>query len=178
MAYPLAMTRILYLLLFFVFAAQAEVYRLVDAHGNVSYSDQSHPEAEVIEVEELPTYTPLATSFKSNAQNLEDNKSEVKPKYRVSIVTPADDQAFWENSGTVAVQVELEPELSQARGDLLSLSLNGNQVGEPQAKTVISLTNLDRGTHTLIATVLSNSGKVLATSKPISFHLHRRSVLN
>lgn len=180
-AYAWPMRRILYLLLFITFSLSAEVYRLVDKNGNVSFSDQHHPDATLVEIEALPTYTPTATQFNS-AQNRPIQQQEPEPlfvpDYSVSIISPTNEQTFWENSGTVAVQVLVEPDLDKARGDLLTVSLDGNQIGEPQSTTIISLTEVNRGAHTLSVSVVSKDEQLLATSETISFQLHRRSVIN
>lgn len=42
-------------------AVQAELYRSVDEHGNVSYSDVKSDGAQIIELKELTTYTPVTT---------------------------------------------------------------------------------------------------------------------
>ncbi len=176
LAYALCMRRILFLTLFVTCSLSAEIYRLVDEGGNVLFSDQPHPKATLIEVNTLPSYTPVTTRF--NANSIEDNQTVVVPDYEISIISPADDQAFWETSGTVAVQVQLQPELDKTRGDLIKVMLDGKEIGEPQENTVVSLTNVDRGTHSLSVAVVSNEQKILSTSDTIKFHLHRRSVIN
>ncbi len=173
------MKRVLYLLLFITCSLSAEIYRLVDDNGNVSFSDQPHPEATVIKVDALPTYTPITTSFNVNeTQSIEDTQTLIIPDYKVSIVSPSNDQAFWDSSGTVAVQIELQPELDTFRGDLIKVMLDGKEIGEPQENAVVSLTNIDRGTHSLSVAVVSQEQKILSTSDTIKFHLHRRSVIN
>jgi hypothetical protein len=177
--YALTMRRILYLSLFVTCSLSAEIYRLVDEGGNVSFSDQPHPDATLIEVNALPTYTPITTSFNvSDSQSIEDNRADIVPDYQVDIISPANDQAFWDNSGTVAIQVQLQPELDVTRGDLIKVMLDGKEIGEPQENTVISLTNIDRGTHSLNVAVVSADQKILSSSDTIKFHLHRRSVIN
>ena len=177
--YAWLMRRILYLSLFVTCSLSAEIYRLVDEGGNVLFSDQPHPEATLIEVNALPTYTPITTSFNvSESKSIEDSRADIAPEYEVEIISPRDDQAFWDSSGTVAIQVQLQPELDASRGDLIKVMLDGKEIGEPQESTVISLTNVDRGTHSLNVAVVSAEQKILSSSDTIEFHLHRRSVIN
>jgi hypothetical protein len=157
----------------------AEIYRLVDDNGYVSFSDQPHPQATLIEVNSLPTYTPVQHNFDvSEVKSIEENIVNNVPDYQVEIISPTDEQVFWENSGTVTVHIKLEPELDTNRGDLIKVILDGKQVGEPQTSPVVSLTNMDRGLHSLNVTVVSSDQQVLSSSETITFQLHRRSIIN
>jgi hypothetical protein len=176
--YAWRMTRIFYCLMLCSFSLQADVYRLVDESGNVSYSDQSHPNATLIEIEALPTYTPIISKGTPNINRSTTDGATAVPVYKIAILSPANDQAFWESSGTVEVKIQVEPELNQNRGDLIKVVLDGKQAGDLQSNTLISLTNIDRGSHSLKVTVVSSKGELLASSEQISFQLHRRSIIN
>jgi uncharacterized protein YdeI (BOF family) len=181
MAYSFAMKQLLLLSLCVIYTYQvsAEIYRLVDETGSVSFSDQPHPQATLIEVNALTTYTPVSNRYDvSEAKSIEDNIVENVPNYNVEIISPTDEQVFWDNSGTVTVHIKLEPELDINRGDLIKVMLDGKQVGEPQTTPVVSLTNVDRGLHKLNVTVVSAEQHVLSSSDTITFQLHRRSVIN
>jgi hypothetical protein len=176
--YAWFMTRIFYLLMLCSFSLQADVYRLVDESGNVSYSDQPHPNATLIEIEALPTYTPVIPNISPIFDRSIMDRAIAVPAYKIAILSPANDQAFWENSGTVEVEIQVEPELNQNRGDLIKVMLDGKQAGDLQSNTLISLTNIERGSHSLKVVVVSSQGESLASSEQISFQLHRRSIIN
>jgi hypothetical protein len=179
MAYSFAMKRLLFLILCVFHPVSADIYRLVDEAGSVSFSDQPHPQATLIEVNSLPTYTPVSSRFDvSEANTIEDQVTNNVPNYQVEILSPENEQVFWDNSGTVTVHIKLEPELDNSRGDLIKVMLDGKQIGEPQTTPVVSLTNMDRGLHSLNVTVVSAEQTVLASSETITFQLHRRSVIN
>jgi len=176
--YAWRMTRIFYLLMLCSFSLQADVYRLVDEAGNVSYSDQSHPDAILIELETLPTYTPQTSQISQPINIATSDRTSNAPDYNIAILSPANDQTFWENSGTVEVQIQVEPVLNENRGDLIKVLLDGQQAGDLQNNTLITLTNLDRGSHSLKVAVVSKNDELLASSEQISFQLHRRSIIN
>jgi hypothetical protein len=172
------------LLFLFLTPAQAEIYRWVDADGNVIYSDEPHPDAETVDLPEATVYTPVGAEQESEAEILklspeqEDDSSTPDIAYQLRIIAPANDESIWVNNGSVTVSLVLEPELNAERGDKILVTLDGEAVGEPQAATTIQLTNLNRGTHTLSASVVDANGATLTSSSNVSFHLHRTSVLN
>ena len=79
-----------------------------------------------------------------------------------------------DNAGNVNVDVSLEPALRS--GDKIDLLLDGQSVGGGN-KTAITLTDMERGTHSLQALVKDASGKVVARSNTVTFTLQRRSVI-
>jgi len=91
----------------------------------------------------------------------------------IVIVTPANDTAIRVNTGNITVNVSLEPGLNHDRGDQIALYMDGNKVSEGSA-TQFNLDNIDRGTHTLKASVIDASGKAVISSTPVSFTLLRQ----
>ena len=56
LAYDSSMRIPLLLLLLLPFSLQADIYRSIDRDGNVTFTDEPNNKAELIELEELPTY--------------------------------------------------------------------------------------------------------------------------
>jgi len=172
------------LLFLFLAPAQAEIYRWVDADGNVIYSDEPHPDAETVDLPEATVYTPVGAEQDNEVEILklapeeEADNSQANLAYQLRIIAPANDESIWVNNGNVTVSLIVEPELDVERGDKVLVTLDGARVGEPQTATTIQLTNLNRGTHTLSASVVDSNGATLTSSSNVSFHLHRTSVLN
>ena len=170
-----------YLTLILLFSAtitSADVYRTVDEYGNIMFTDNPDGKAEKIEVETTSTYSPVAIPQEQIEPELEQQEEFPVPNYRVTIVSPAQNESFWSNDGTVNVSVDVQPELSAERGDMLIFKLDGQDVGEPQSSPNLTLSNLDRGSHIIVASIIDNTGNVLKTSKSTLFHLQRRSLLN
>lgn len=171
----------LFFLLLLAFNVNAIVYRSVDESGNVIYSDTLAPVkgGEEIEINVTPGYTPVSPPVIEEIEETESEASELEePSYQISIVSPEYNQSIWGNTETVTVEVAIEPELSQERGDMIQFQLDGKKVGNAQSSTSFFLTNIERGSHIIIASVIDKAGKVLKRSRSVLFHLHRRSLIN
>jgi hypothetical protein len=141
----------------------------------ITYTDQADAEAEIIEIESLTTYTPLASDFVT-IDNNEDKEIETAIDYKIRIISPNEDESLRSNEGIVNVNVSILPELDLARGDQVTVSIDGEVIGEPSTNTNFTLTNIDRGTHTLQLSVIDVKNRTLSSSDTISFHLLRHSV--
>jgi uncharacterized protein DUF4124 len=171
LAYALLMKFLYLLLCCVVMTAQAEVYRLVDKKGNVTFSDQPHPSAEKIEIETLPSYTPVAIP-ESVSEQQQEGDQEV-PRYKVTILTPANDETIRNNAGLVNINAKVTPPLDQDRNDQLTIKLDGQTLGEPNTSPNFTLSEVERGTHTVQVIVVDKDKKAIKSSKKITFHLQR-----
>ena len=151
-------------------AAETELYKWVDKDGTVHFSDQPAAGAEKIIVKDVATIP----AVKAPAASGEPKPSAVT-HYEVTFTSPKADESIRDNTGNVNVSVQLNPPLSG--GDTIQFSMDGQPQGEPGPGTELSLTNLDRGTHTVQATVLSQGGKPLGSAST-TFTIQRFSALN
>lgn len=161
----------------------AEAWRSVDAEGNVEYSDMPRPGAVRIElpaprvvlprVPDAVEAEPPPVSGNATAREIPRNAVAYSA---IAIVDPANDDTLRDNGGNLIVSVSLEPPLQKQFGHRLQLLLDG-EIYSTGAVSNFALTEIDRGTHTVQATVLGIDDAPLATSQPVSFHLHRTSVL-
>ena len=154
-------------------AAQAEkVYKVIQPDGTVEFTDEPPPGAPAtqITVEPLNTTPPLATP----AQEAQARSSADEGYSKFSITSPENNAAIRDNAGTVNVDLALEPPLRS--GDSIDIMLNGQSVGGGK-KTAITLSNMNRGSHSLQAVVKNGSGKVVARSNTVNFTLQRRSAI-
>lgn len=171
-------------------SAQAEIYRSVDAEGNVVFTDEPIAGAEKIDISPSTVISAeqgISTGdeeadeiLKLSPEGFSATEPEVDaiPAYQVRVIAPAHDESIWVNNGDVTVSLIVEPQLDTERGDLIVLNVDGAAVGQAQASTSFQLTNLSRGTHTATATIVDSNGSALTSSETITFHLHRTSVLN
>lgn len=160
-------------LVLFTFSLNADVYRLQDENGRIIYSDQYHPDAELVSVGK-------STSYKSPVINNIPEKvaTEESRGYSLSILSPQEGEAIWGNDGELPVSVDLQPELNLGKGAKLLISLDGETVGEPQASTNFNVPIIERGAHTISVLLVNKAGVTLATSQVVSFQLHRASARN
>ncbi|EWH11764.1 hypothetical protein DS2_03035 [Catenovulum agarivorans DS-2] len=159
-------------LLFALEAVAAKVYVHRNAEGVLVFSDTPHPDAEEIspksKIESIPSSTPQTYSGSSKQQ-------AQSPQYQVRLVQPIDQATIRDNTGSVYVAVQVSPTY-QAEHQVRVL-LDGEAVIQPQNRSVFMLKNVFRGEHKLKVELLDANGKVIASSKPRTFYMHRASVI-
>ncbi len=155
----------------FTQAIATEVYITHDKDGNPIFSDQPSSDAEKIIIEDIQTVPKVQTQTQPASGT--SQKLKELPKYtEFKIVSPVDDESIRENTGALSVQVALSPKL---RGnDQIVLYLDGAVVLKGR-ETTFNLTNIDRGTHSLLVAIESASGKQEMRSTPVTVHLLRFS---
>lgn len=154
----------------------AEVYRWIDADGQVHYSDRPHEGAESFDLPEAQTFTaPVIQRKKTGADDAEAEK--VTNYSELGIINPTDGQTRWNIPGDVDVSLSLAPELQPEHTVLLYL--DGQTVGSSSSGDLtFKLTEVLRGTHALHAEVHDAAGNTLIESSPVSFTVLKTSVLN
>lgn len=170
------MNRILPALLLIILCADAlaGVYKRTDAEGNVEYSDLPQTTKEkAVPLPPASTYTPPPVD--AGMQTSEAPAQQAVGYESVAITQPADDQAIRENAGNVLVQFTSNPALQA--GHRFVLLVDGKKMAEGHSSS-LQLENLDRGTHNVQVQVVDASGQVIASSRPVTFHLQRVSILH
>jgi len=179
-AYHAPMKYGLLLLLLVGTMLQAQVYKSVDANGNVIFTDVPDDNAEEVIIDIAPSYTapeilPPITAEELSPEAEPQFEELAIPRYRVSISSPAQNEAI-HNPESVTVTAKVSPTLNVLRADKLVFKLDGKAIGTPQTGTESILTGLERGSHILLVSVVDKNGKVIKSSKSVLFHIHRRSV--
>lgn len=166
--------------LLLVLPVQAAVYKWVDGQGNVHYGDT--PPIEGAQPVDLPDYSryaprPLAAPPAAQGGDVPDAAVAASPsRYeRLAIVSPAQNDTVRSAQGTVTVQLEIEPDLGEDHAILFVL--DGQRVEPPAKGTSFTLNELDRGSHTLQASVIDAAQRVLLSSDTVIFTLRRPSLL-
>ena len=175
-------TRMAFLGLVVVAAAAAggtATYRWVDADG-IHYSDQPHPGAEQITLSLTQTYSnshadSSAATTTTATRQARDSRDAADFRYDTcAVIQPAQDQVLIDvASANIAVQVQP----AKRSGDRVVLSFDGRAI-EPQNNDQVEfvIAPIDRGTHTVAATVRGADGKNLCQSAALSFHVRQPSV--
>ena len=154
----------------------AEVYRNVDAYGNVTYSDEPSDGAETIKVKPVTTVTlPKLQDVRETDKLREEVKREGAVYESVSFVSPENNQAFHSGNGEIRFQVKSTPGLKP--GHKYEVTLDGQPVGQTSSGTVI-VSNVYRGTHTAGVHIVDENGVLVKTGSAISFTVHRPSIAN
>jgi hypothetical protein len=154
--------------------AATTVYRWVDEQGVVHFSDQPHPGAQKMHVEDAPTFPAPAVAQTPGAGAPADQSGASGPS--CSIDTPSDQQMLmnaYSVSGTIRMPADLDP------ADRVVLMLDGKVLtGAADLSGAFHISQIDRGSHTLAAQVQAPGGQVICQTPQITFFVHQPSVQN
>jgi len=158
-------------------AAFGQIYRTVDANGNVVFTDiapvdrSAGAASQAITVQPVNTFQPPVQAAPANTpvtSTASDYYSELV------VIFPTEDATIRDNAGNIQIEVAISPGL---RSDhRLLLVLDGEPTEVEAENGVFELSNVDRGTHTAGARVVDRQGNVLIESNPTTFNLMRVAV--
>jgi Domain of unknown function (DUF4124) len=168
---------ILFALAAMTLAHADQVYKWVDAQGNVHYSDKPHPGAAKVKIASPQSYSAPVDGGPTNDRGAlrppRSNKGQADKQYEISIVAPKPESTIWDTR-SVTVSVQVTPGL--ALGDSITFELDGKQRG-PVTSTSVTFDDLDRGQHSVSATLnTADGGSIKAT--PITFYLRQATVFH
>ncbi len=158
-------------------AAQAAVYKKVDADGNVSFSDVPDKTAQVVNVTPLATIPAMSSDLIKKTLGTSDTPPAAvdMSNYVLTINSPTPDQTFNRAEDAFAANVTVKPDLRE--GDKLVLLVDGKPSGAKpdSANPTVHTADMDRGGHQFEARIVSARGKIL-TSKSVTFYVQQASV--
>ncbi|HSS65092.1 MAG TPA: DUF4124 domain-containing protein [Gammaproteobacteria bacterium] len=176
MIYALKMKRLISVLVLALAAtsAAAEIYKWILPDGSVEYSDRPPVEgAKKVELRPLVTYTPSVNSAPS--ETTETEIAEEADGYdSFTITSPANDSAIRDNAGNVTLNFSIVPTLIEGHG--IDIFVDGRKFGRSTA-AVVTLSNVNRGSHQIYAAIVDDSGTEVARTGTITIHLKRASGL-
>ena len=153
-----------------------KIYKWVLPDGSITYSDRPQQQgAKELKLPPLQTYTPAPAPASGGADQAAAGDNTSVPYEVVKVASPLPDETIRDNNGTVSVRLELAPALQS--GHTVEILLDGTAIGSGSA-TSASVTNVDRGTHTVAVVVKDAAGKVVASAPGVTFHLKQASKLN
>lgn len=161
------------------FVTAAEVYRWVDKDGVTHFSDRPQEGAETIVIREAQTFSappPPSSSPRSSASN-DDEEEEAAGYENFEIVSPKQEEVFWNIGGELDVSVQSRPRIRS--GHEIVLFMDGQEVQRvPRGQMRARLQDVVRGTHSLRAEVRDRGGKTVATTAAVKFTVQQQSVLS
>ena len=164
----------LVLLLAIAMPLHAEIFRWVDAQGNVVYGDKP-PKQTAAQAVNLPTLT-VADSFtpapNAPAAKPEEPQASAYSDFKVS--TPTTDEEVRANDGNVTVTLALQPQLQPNDG--ITLYLDGKQVANG-AQLSFNLSEVERGEHSVFAVLNDATGNIIQNTETVKFNVLRQTVL-
>ena len=174
------MQRLLILLLVFVSAtANSQIFRRVGPDGQVYFSDQPGPDAEEVELApvqaiSLPPVPEQAESTELTGDVTTDPQPGATTFYNAfSITSPIDQRGVRANDGNITVQLSVQPDLQSDHLIVLNVDGEDGEATHSSIDMTVELTNLSRGQHTLMATVVDAEGNKLIQSEPVTFFVLR-----
>jgi hypothetical protein len=166
----LSLTLIITLASINVSATSTKIYVWRNELGVLVFSDSPKPGAEEVEIEEPNTASSVDTSM------LDLTPKIIKDDYQVEINQPKQNETVRDNTGSIYVAGSIKPIFK--KGLNIQLYLDGKPYEKPQSHSMFVLRNVDRGEHVIKMKLLNEKGKVIASSKSITFYMHRASVNN
>ncbi len=165
-------------------AAGTQLYKSVDADGNIVYSDTPTPGAEqltpppISTVDSLPKPEPAENEAKTDEEAAEEAAKKPPTRYtKFAIVSPRNDDTIWDNTGAVPVSLLLEPPLDTENGHSIWVYVDGKAVVRKSQSLVQPLFGIDWGVYMIRAEVRDENRKTLRRSKNVTVHVKRASVI-
>lgn len=153
-----------------VYAASAKVYVWRDESGVLVFSDSPKPGAEEVEVKS----STQILSPTINTSILDIKPQKINDEFEIEVVRPTDNSTIRDNTGSVHISGRIKPLFKQ--GFSIQLYLDDSPYKKPQTHTMFALRNIERGEHQIKLALLNDKGKIIASSNPVTFYMHRASV--
>lgn len=154
-----------------VYSNSAKIYVWRNESGVLVYSDTPRPGAEEVKINKENIIT---SSSAIETQTLDIQTKKIVEEYQVVINQPKDNSTIRDNTGSVYISGSIKPIFK--RGLKIQLIVDEKPHLTPQTHTMFSLHNINRGEHQIKMKLLNEKGKVIASSKAITFYMHRASV--
>jgi hypothetical protein len=151
-----------------------EVYQWRDANGVTHFSDFPQPGARKIILNGSPAPPPPASAAVATRSPAQPAAAEVVYE-RLEIWSPENGASFFGADTAVTVRIRSEPEVGPTHR--LLTYLDGKLLPGDNA-TEHSLSNVERGVHSITSVIVNRDGKELIRSQPVVFHIKQASVTN
>jgi hypothetical protein len=165
--------------------AYAQIYKIVDKDGNITFTDQSPgdgtlpmvlPELSVISTDQpddAATPDPAATDPALTDPERELTPQDLRRLYSdFRITRPANEETFWGTENTVVLAWDATEPLRE--GMSVRFTIDGS-AQTASTENMMAVT-LDRGAHTVNAAIVDARGRPLVTSDTVTFFVHQQSV--
>lgn len=148
-----------------------QIYVWRNESGELVFSDSPKAGAEELTTADANIIQSV-TSVKTKVLDIKPQK--IQNDYEIVISSPEDQATIRDNTGSVYISANIKPIFKI--GLKIQLLLDDKPYGQPQPLAVFSLKNIDRGEHKIKMLLMNETGKIIASSKPVTFYMHRASV--
>lgn len=152
------------------------LYKWVDANGTIHYSDRPMEGATTIQIETSPPRPPQSSAAAARATPRSGSDGTAEPfRYESCAVTsPKADEVFM-NTFSVSTAWTIRPALRP--GDQVRVALNGALLqGISPGASSFTIAPIDRGTHTLMVSIVDAQGRGVCQSPGVTFHVRQASL--
>lgn len=149
---------------------ETRVYKIVDAAGRVTYTDSPPAENSATQLQ-LPPINQLPVSRPAEAAASSADSETFAGYSVIDLAAPLDDSLIHYDQQNIIVQLTLTPELQQ--GHFVQFYLDGAAYKRPVATTSYAIGNLQRGTHSISARVVTAGGETVGSSQSVRVHVQR-----
>ncbi len=164
-------------------AGSAEIYKWVDKDGSTHFSDQAPNGKNVEKLDIKPSDITVMrpnqqTSETANTSSSNNTASKSSTKYTsIKITYPTDNLAIRANDGSIKILCNITPSLNTQKRHKIRFHIDGQAISSIGTTCEITLSALNRGSHSVAAEIIDKSGKPLLKSATHTFHLKRVSAL-
>jgi hypothetical protein len=156
--------------------SRRELWTWTDANGVTHFSDRPVPGARQVAVTTSTPQPRVAAPQPASAATSSSPPEAAAISYRsLEIWQPTNGESFFGADAAVNVRVRSEPELSQ--GHTLLLYLDGKLVEGATNSDSYTITDLQRGVHSLAAVITDERGNEKIRSEPRVFHVRQPTVI-
>jgi hypothetical protein len=164
----------------------AQVYKTVDKDGNVTYTDRPPGDGAKpmdlppLSVIETPDYGKTARQKAEEAEAAGEEKEvplrTLRNRFRdFAIISPLQEESVWRPDGPVSVAWSSSNQLVE--GMTVHIFLDG-QLQANTTAPMIPVNGLERGEHTVTATIKDARNRTVATAEPITFFIRQPGLYN
>ncbi len=163
-------------------AGNAEIYKWVDKDGSTHFSDQAPSGKNVEKLDIKPSdITVMKPNQRASAAANTSSKStasKTQSKYTsIKITYPTDNLAIRANDGSIKILCNITPSLNTKKRHKIRFYIDGQAISSIGTTCEITLSALNRGSHSVAAEIIDKNGKPLLKSATHTFHLKRVSAL-
>ncbi len=157
------------LLLLTAVQAQHKIYKSVDENGNVVFSDQP-PSKDAVPI--VLQESNVVKIVKAQPAPMDDPNQQATAPTEIAILSPESEATFWGTGNDLSVQLEITPAMTP--GMKIQLYIDDEHVATISTSAT-RLQQIDRGTHTFRAELISRNGEIIATTESRTFFMKQWS---
>ena len=158
----------------------AQVYKVVDEDGNVTYTDRpptdgSKPmDLPPLSIVEVPVYEKTARESAPVNESTETPLKVLRQEYRdFAIISPLSEESVWHPEGPVAVAWSVSAQLRE--GMKVTVFVDG-KAQTTTTQPIIPVAGLERGEHTITAELKDAKNRRIASAEAVTFFIKQPDI--